>query len=193
MLGLLALGVHVPAFAQDAPPDALIRRLTDEVTTIIRSDRGIQAGDSARIVALVEEKVLPHVDFSRATQLALGAGWRQATPAQREALTAQFQRLLVRTYSGALASYRDQKIDVLPVRMRPGDAEATVHRQVRQSGQAPIAIDYQMERADGGWKVFDITVDGMSLVLNYRSSFSEEIANHGIDGLIGALEAKNRS
>ena len=141
----------------------------------------------------VEQKVLPHVDFSRATQLALGAGWRQATPAQREALTAQFQSLLVRTYSGALASYRDQKIDVLPVRMRPGDAEATVHCQVRQSGQAPIAIDYQMERADGGWKVFDITVDGMSLVLNYRSSFSEEIANHGIDGLISALEAKNRS
>lgn len=179
------------ALAQETAPDALIRSVTAEVLAAIRQDAAIRAGDAAHIDALVQAKILPHFDFTRATRLAVGVGWRRATAAQREQLTAQFQRLLVRTYSSALSSYREQKIDVLPARMRPGDDEVTVRSRVEQSGQAPITIDYSLERAGGEWKVFDVSVDGMSLVQNYRTTFAQEIDNHGIDGLIQRLAAKN--
>jgi len=191
-LALLALSTHGPAYAQQVAPDAFVRRVTDEVLATMRDDKDVRAGKPEKIAAVVQEKILPYFDFRRATQIAVGAGWRQATPAQRDALTAQFQTLLVRTYSGALANYRGQTIDVLPARVQAGDDEVTIRCKVRQSGDAPITIDYYMARAGDTWKVFDISVDGMSLVLNYRTSFSQEIANRGIDGLIDRLAAKNR-
>lgn len=191
-LALLALTTHGPAYAQQVAPDAFVRRVTDEVLAIIRDDKDIRAGKPGKIAAVVQETILPYFDFRRATQIAVGAGWRQATPAQRDALTAQFQTLLVRTYSGALANYRGQTIDVLPAHVQAGDDEVTVRCRVRQSGDAPITIEYHMARAGSTWRVFDISVDGMSLVLNYRTTFSQEIANRGIDGLIDRLAAKNR-
>jgi phospholipid transport system substrate-binding protein len=189
LLGLaLAAGL---AFAQPPAPDAFVRTITDDVLESVRQDPAIRAGDSRNIGALVEAKVLPHFDFPRATAIAVGPRWRQATPAQREALTAQFQTLLVRTYSSALAAYRDQAITVQAVHMAPADTEVTVRSQIKQSGTAPISIDYAMERVDGGWKVFDIAVDGLSLVQNYRTTFRQTIDQQGIDGLIAALSAKN--
>jgi phospholipid transport system substrate-binding protein len=189
LLGLaLAAGL---AFAQPPAPDAFVRTITDDVLESVRQDPAIRAGDSRNIGALVEAKVLPHFVFSRATAIAVGPRWRQATPAQREALTAQFQTLLVRTYSSALAAYRDQAITVQAVHMAPADTEVTVRSQIKQSGTAPISIDYAMERVDGGWKVFDIAVDGLSLVQNYRTTFRQTIDQQGIDGLIAALRAKN--
>jgi phospholipid transport system substrate-binding protein len=191
-LALLALSTHGPAYAQQVAPDAFVRRVTDEVLATMRDDKDVRAGKPEKIAAVVQEKILPYFDFRRATQIAVGAGWRQATPAQRDALTAQFQTLLVRTYSGALANYRGQTIDVLPARVQAGDDEVTVRCRVRQSGDAPITIEYHMARAGSTWRVFDVSVDGMSLVLNYRTTFSQEIANRGIDGLIERLAAKNR-
>ena len=191
LIALMASTAPVLTHSQEIAPDALVRRVTDDVLTVVRNDKDIQAGNREKIAALVQAKILPYFDFARATQLAVGRGWRQATPQQREALTAQFRTLLVRTYSGTLAAYGGQAIDVLPVRMHAGDTEATVRCKVRQSGQAPITIDYEMERAGDGWKVFDVIIDGMSLVQNYRTTFLQEIDNRGIDGLIRRLAAKN--
>ncbi|TMH46611.1 MAG: ABC transporter substrate-binding protein [Betaproteobacteria bacterium] len=185
---LLAAGV---AAAQPPAPDALVRGITDDVLATVRQDNAIQAGDERRIAALVQAKILPHFDFARATAIAVGPAWRRATPAQRDALTTEFEALLVRTYSGALAAYRHQAIVVLPVHMDPSDTEVTVRSQVMQSGTAPIGIDYTMERAGDDWKVFDVAVDGMSLVENYRTQFNQAIDEHGIDGLVSLLAAKN--
>jgi phospholipid transport system substrate-binding protein len=181
------------AAAQDAAPDALIRGITDDVLATVRADKALQAGDPAKLAALVQTKILPHFDFPRATEMAVGSAWRGAPPEQRDRLTAQFQTLLVRTYSGVLASYRDQAIDVLPVHMDRGDDEATVRCKVRQSGSAPIEIDYSVERSGSGWKIFDVVVDGMSLVLNYRTSFAQTVDQGGIDALIALLVKKNGS
>ena len=181
------------AAAQDLAPDALVRSISEDVLSAIRHDKAVQAGDTRTVTALVEARVLPHFDFRRTTQIALGLHWRHATPEQQEELTREFRTLLVRTYSGALASYRDQAIEYRPLRMRPGDSEVTVRTLVRQSGAEPIVIEYDMERAALDWKVYDVRVSGISLVATYRSSFAEEVRNHGIDGLIQTLAAKNRS
>lgn len=188
---LLLLAAAPIAFAQQAP-DALMRALSDEVTASIRQDNDIQAGDPRKIAALVEAKILPHFDFRRATQIALGANWRRASAEQQERLTREFRTLLVRTYSGALASYRGQAIEFRPVRARAEDAEVTVRSQVKQPGAEPIAIDYDMHRSGTAWKVFDVRISGISLVATYRSAFNEEVRNRGIDGLITTLAAKNR-
>lgn len=179
------------ALADDAAPDVLMRRITGEVVEAIRSDRALQAGDPKKISFLVESKILPYFDFRRATQMALGASWRRASPEQQEALTAEFRKLLVRTYSGALANYRGQAIEFAPLRARPGDAEVTVRSRVRQPGTEPIVIEYDMQRAASGWMVFDVRIGGISLVANYRSAFADEVRNHGIDGLISTLAVKN--
>jgi len=181
------------ATAQDLAPDALVRSISEDLRAAIRQDKAIQAGDTRKLAALVEARVMPHFDFRRTTQIALGTHWRQASTEQQEELTREFRALLVRTYSGALASYRDQAIDYRPLRMRPGDSEVTVRTIVRQSGAEPIVIEYDMERAAVDWKVYDVRVSGISLVATYRSSFAEEVRNHGIDGLIQTLAAKNRS
>jgi phospholipid transport system substrate-binding protein len=179
------------ALAQELAPDALVKKISDEVIAAIRQDRGIQAGDPRKIHDLVDAKVLPHFNFRRTTQIAMGASWRRATPEQQDELASQFKRLLVRTYSGALASYRDQVIEFRPLRAKPGETEVTVRSLVRQGGTAPVAIDYDLEKRDAGWKVFDVRVDGISLAANYRSAFADEIRNNGIDGLIALLASRN--
>lgn len=181
------------ALAQGAAPDALIRTLTDDVLAHVREDRDLQTGDPQKLAALIQAKVVPHFDFQRVTEIAMGPAWRGATAEQRSALIEQFQRLLVRTYSGMLASYRGKSIEVLPLHVDPTDGTAKVHCKLRQSGQAPIVIDYDMERVGGKWMVFDVDVDGMSLALNYRSSFAEVVARGGIDSLITALTKRNSS
>lgn len=189
---LWALAASI-AIAQETAPDALIRNVTEEVLAAIREDKAIQAGDARRIAALVDAKILPHFDFRRTTQIAVGAAWRRATPEQQEALTREFKALLVRTYSSALAAYRDQSIEVLPLRAKPGDTEVTVRSRVRRTGAEPVLIEYDMEKHDAAWKVFDIRVAGVSLVATYRTSFAEEIRNRGIEGLLSTLAAKNRT
>ena len=174
-------------------PDEMVRSVTNEVLTIVRSDKSIQAGDTSSILALVDEKVLPHFNFNRMTSLAVGLSWRTATPEQQERLTAAFRTLLVRTYSNALTQYRDQTIDVKQFRGNLGEKRVRVNTEVRQPGAQPVAIDYSLEQDSQGWKVFDVTVAGVSLVTNYRSSFADEINTKGIEGLIASLEAKNKS
>jgi phospholipid transport system substrate-binding protein len=192
LLRLLFSMFFMPAaLAQELAPDALVKKISDEVIAAIRQDRGIQAGDPRKIHDLVDAKVLPHFNFRRTTQIAMGASWRRATPEQQDELARQFKRLLVRTYSGALASYRDQVIEFRPLRAKPGETEVTVRSLVRQGGTAPVAIDYDLEKRDAGWKVFDVRVDGISLAANYRSAFADEIRNNGIDGLIALLASKN--
>jgi len=176
------------AAADDMAPDGLVRRISEDVL----ADPALRSGDPAKVVALVEEKIVPHLDFARATQVAAGATWRQATPAQRTELVREFRALLIRTYSGALTSYRDQKIVVLPVRVRPGETETTVRSQIRQPGAETVTIEYDMEKGTAGWKVFDIRVAGISLVATYRTAFAEEVRSNGIEGLIQALSRKNR-
>jgi phospholipid transport system substrate-binding protein len=185
----LALSV---ARAQETAPDVLLKTMSDEVIAEIRKDKAIQAGDAAKIAALVEAKIVPHFDFRRITQIAVGANWRRATPEQQERLTEEFRTLLVRTYSGALAGYRNHVIEFRPVRASPGDTEVTVRSQIRQPGAEPIAIEYDLAKAGPQWKVFDVRIGGISLVATYRTAFAEEVRNHGIDGLIGLLEKKNR-
>jgi len=177
------------ALSQELAPEVLMRTVSDEV---VASMKQIAPGDTDKLAALVEAKILPHFDFARATQIAVGANWRQASPAQRERLIEEFRTLLVRTYSGALAGYRGQAINFRPVRARPDDTEVTVRSQVRQPGAEPIAVDYDMHKSGAAWKVFDVRISGISLVATYRSAFNETVRNHGIDGLIGTLATKNR-
>ena len=181
------------ALAQDAAaPDALVRSITHEVLTILKQDKGVQAGDPGKIAAVIETKVLPHFELTRMTQLAMGRNWRTATPEQQKTLTAEFMTLLVRTYSTALATYRDQVIDVKPLRAAPDATEVTVKSDVRRSGAQPITIDYDLGKTAAGWKVFDVKVAGVSLVTTYRETFANEVRENGIDGLIKSLAIKNR-
>lgn len=192
LAGVLALLAVQAAAAQAPAPDALVRQMSGEVIAAIKQDSAIRAGDANRIAALVETKIVPHFDFRRITQVAMGANWRRATPEQQAELTREFKRLLVRTYSGALASYRDQGIEVRPLRAKADDVEVTVRSVVKQPGSEPISIEYDLERTESGWKVFDVRVAGMSLVATYRSAFSEEVRNRGVEGLISLLASKNR-
>jgi phospholipid transport system substrate-binding protein len=195
LLCLLASAFAPVAIAAPSmAPDALVRDVTNEVLTIVRQDKAIQGGDTRRVLALVEEKVLPHFDFRRMTMLAVGRDWRNASPEQQQRLTEAFRTLLVRTYSNALTQYRDQTIDFRPFRAAEGETRVQVRTEVRQSGAQPIGIDYMLERKDDdSWKVFDVIVAGVSLVTNYRSSFAEEVRNGGVDGLIRSIESKNRT
>jgi len=178
--------------AQSTAPDALVRSVTDEVVGVIKQDKDIQAGNRQKTIALVEQKVLPHFDFTRMTALAMGPNWRKATPEQQKLLVEQFRTLLVRTYSTALSAYRNQVIDVKPPRAQPNDTEVVVRSEVKQSGAEPVTIDYSMAKTPGGWKVYDIAVNGASLVSTYRETFATEVRNGGIDGLIKSLSAKNQ-
>ena len=193
LFSFVLMSAVVPlASAQEASADAFVKGLSEDVIAAIRQDKDIQAGDADKISRLVEAKVLPHFDFRRTTQVAMGVNWRRASADQQERLTSEFKLLLVRTYSGALASYRDQVIEFKPLRASPGDSEVTVRSQVRQSGAEPLTIDYAMEKTASGWKIFDVSIGGISLAANYRTAFGEEVRNHGIDGLITLLADKNR-
>lgn len=182
------------AVAAELAPDVLVRETSQDVLAIVKKDKEIQAGDKKKIHELVDAKVLPHFDFKRMTQLAVGKFWRQATPAQQEVLVKEFRTLLVRTYSSSLATYKGQKIDYKPLRMQPGDTDVTVKTVVTQAdGQQPIPIDYSLQKNPDGWKVYDVVVDNISLVTNYRGTFANEIRQSGIDGLIKTLVDKNRT
>jgi phospholipid transport system substrate-binding protein len=194
LCGLLIVGL-IPlanAAAQQAP-DALVRDVTTEVLEIVRADKAIQAGETHRVMELVDAKVLPHFDFRRMTMLAVGRDWRDASAEQQGRLIEAFRTLLVRTYSNALTQYRDQTIEFKPTRFAATETRVQVRTEVHQSGAQPIGIDYMLEKSDAGWKVFDVIVAGVSLVTNYRGSFTQEIRSGGVDGLIKSLEAKNRS
>lgn len=180
-------------FAQSSTPDGLVKGVVDEVISIVQTDKGIQTGDTRKAVDLIEKKVLPNFDFSRMTRLAVGKDWKQASTDQRTALTQEFKMLLVRTYSNALTKYRNQQIDVRPYKAKSDDTEALVHTEIRQAGAKSIQIDYNMEKLGDSWKVYDVLVAGVSLVSNYRDSFSQEVQAGGIDGLIKSLRDKNKS
>ena len=190
LIAFLAALVPVVALAQEAP-DALVKRIADELVAIIKSDKDLQAGNSRKVVELAEQKVLPHFDFTRMTRLAVGRNWAQANDAQKEQLTREFRTLLVRTYSTSLSQYRNQTIEVKPSKIAAQDTEATVRTAVIQQGGPPIPIDYAMEKTDSGWKVYDVIIDGASLVTTYRGSFNDQIQKGGIDGLIKTLQARN--
>jgi phospholipid transport system substrate-binding protein len=179
------------ALAQEAP-DALVKRVATEVTTLIKSDKDIQAGNKQKVKSVIEVKLVPHFDFDRMTAMAMGRNWSKATPEQQKALTAEFRSLLVRTYSGALANYRDNTIEYKPLRMNAGDSEVVVKTQVIQPGGQPVPIDYSLEKKPDGWKAFDVVVSGASLVTNYRDEFNSTIKASGIDGLIKTLADKNK-
>ena len=186
---LLAL---VPALAMaEETPDALVKRTTNEVLTIIKADKDIQSGNSSKVVQLAEQKVLPHFDFDRMTRLAVGRNWNQATAEQKQALTKEFRTMLVRTYSSSLSQYRNQTIDVKPSKVGPNDKEATVRTAVIQQGGPQIPIDYAMEKMDSGWKVYDVIIDGASLVTTYRGTFNDQVQKGGIDGLLKTLQDRN--
>ena len=189
LLGLLAA---TAALAQEAP-DALVKRTADEILAIVRQDKDLQAGNPQKVVQLAEQKVLPYFDFERMTRLAVGRNWQQASEAQKQALVKEFRTLLVRTYSSSLSAYRNQTIEVKPLKMAPADTDVTVRTQIDQPGGQPIPIDYAMEKKDNQWKVYDVIVDGASLVTTYRGSFNDEIQKSGIDGLIKTLQERNRT
>ena len=193
LLGML-LAAPVFAQAQDMAPDALAKKVTEEVLAIIRTDKDIRAGNTKKVLDLVEEKVLPHFNFTRMTRLAIGAPWRQATSAQQQSLTSEFRTLLVHTYTSAFTQYRDQVIVYRPLKLQPGETEVVVRSLIKQTnGADPIDVNYSMEKTDTSWKVYDVAIAGVSLVQNYRSTFNSEIQKSGIDGLIATLTNKNKA
>ena len=187
-----ALTLAGSAFAQEAP-DALVQRISHEVIDTAKADKSIQGGNQQRILSLVEEKIIPYVDFDRMTSLAAGRFWREATPDQKKQLTAQFRSLLIFTYSGALAQVRDQKIDFKPMRGSPTDTDVEVRSQVIQPRGEPIQLNYRMEKLADGWKIYDVNVLGAWLVESYKGTFASEIGRSGMDGLIKMLTEKNKS
>jgi phospholipid transport system substrate-binding protein len=182
------------AHAEVTAPDALIRNTVDEVISIIKQDKDIQSGDPKKITDLVDAKVLPHFDFTRMTQLAVGKYWRTATPEQKQSLVTEFRNMLVRTYTKVFTVYRDQTVEVKPFKMTADTTdEATVKTVISKPGSQPILVDYEMKKSDSGWKAFDISIDGVSMVMSYRGTFTSEIQANGIDGLIKTLSDKNVS
>jgi len=190
---LLVFGAAFLAFATQAQeaPDELVRRSTNEILAAIKADKDLQSGNQQKIEKLAEEKVLPYFNFARMTQLAVGRNWRDASDAQKKSLTDAFRTLLVRTYSTSLSQYRNQTIDVKPLKASAAETEVVVKTQVVQPGGQPIPIDYSLEKTKDGWKVYDVLIDGVSLVTNYRSSFNTEIQKSGIDGLVKSLADRN--
>src|SRR6266851_2830972 len=190
----LLFALLVPlAQAQQLAPDVLVKSITEEVVAILKKDKDIQAGDSKKAADVIESKIVPHFNFIRMTRIAMGRNWRVASPEQQKELADEFKTLVVRTYSTALANYRDQQIDYKPLRAKPEDVEVTVRSEVKQSGSSqPVAIDYEMEKTPNGWKVYDVKVGGVSLVTTYRDTFTSEVKERGVDGLIKSLAAKNR-
>ena len=188
----LGLGAAAPAAAADASaPDLLIRQLSIETLEAVKSDKAIQAGDMQKIIALVDAKVMPNIDFQRMTSSAVGRFWRQATLDQQKRLQDEFKTLLVRTYAGALREVKDQSIALKPLRASPEDTEVVVKTEIRGKGE-PIQLDYRLEKIGAIWKIYDVNVLGIWLADQYRNSFAQEIGANGIDGLIKSLADKNQ-
>lgn len=195
LLFLLALlsGHNAAAVAADTPPDVLARTTTQEVLTVLKQDKDIQGGSAKKVHQLVETKILPIFDFNRMTQLVIGKHWPRASAKQKQELVTEFRNLMVRTYSNALVAFNNQTVDFKPMNMNPGDTDVTVRSEIRQPGGQPITIDYSMYQTAFGWKVYDVVIDGVSLVTNYRASFSSTIRQSGIDGLIQTLSKQGAS
>ena len=196
MLGALLAAVGLFAVsgavrAQAVGPDELIRKVSVEVLDAVKADKAIQAGDTDRVMALVDAKVMPHVNFQRMTASAVGRFWRQATPEQRTRLQQEFKTLLVRTYAGALSQVKDQTVQLKPMRSAPTDTEVVVRTEIRGRGD-PIQLDYRLEKAGDGWRIYDVNVLGIWLVQNYQTDFAQQIGAGGIDGLIAKLAERNK-
>lgn len=181
------------AQAEMIAPDELIRTTAQDVLAIVQQDKDIQAGNQKKILDLVDAKVLPHFDFVRMTQLAVGKYWRTATNEQKQALVTEFRNMLVRTYTKAFTVYRDQTIDMKPFRMAADVTEATVKTTINKPGAPPVPVDYEMRKTADGWKAFDVSIEGVSMVNSYRGTFGTQIEQNGIDGLIKTLADKNAS
>ena len=189
---ILAFLVAV-AQAQELAPDVLVKNVTTEVVELIAKDKEIRSGSRAKLIEVIEARVLPHFNFQAMTASAVGRNWSKASAEQKARLAEEFKTLLVRTYSSALAAYSNQKFEFRPLRAKPTDTDVTVNVRVLQSGTQPVTIDYDMEKRPGGWKVWDVRVSGISLVANYRTEFDNQVREAGIDGLIKTLQTKNRS
>ena len=192
LLSLSVLMGAVPLARAETAPDALIKQVSTDVLEAVKADKSIQAGDVQKVVALVDVKVMPHINFQRMTASAVGRYWRQATPDQQKRLQEEFKTLLVRTYSGALAQVKDQTVALKPMRSTPQDTEVVVRTEVRGKGD-PVQLDYRLEKSGDTWKIYDVNVLGVWLVENYRNSFAQEISASGIDGLIAKLVERNKS
>lgn len=187
----LFLAVDAAAQAQQLAPDELVRKVTADVLDTVKSDKQLAAGDHKKALALAEQKILPLVDFREATQLAMGKSWNSATPAQQTQVVDAFRQMLVRIYSNSIDVYRGQTMKVLPVRLAPGATEVTVRNQYLREGRPPVSVEYAMKKSPEGWKIYDITVEGVSLVLTYRAEFEQVTRTSGVDGLIKRLNEKN--
>ena len=190
VLGFFLLST--PAFSQEDTPDALIKKVTEDVLSIVRQDKEIQSGNTVKAIELVEAKVLPIFDFQHMTGLAMGRDWSKATPEQKKRLADEFKTLLVRTYSNALTSYKNQSVRYKPTKIESADTDVLVRTEIVQPGSKPIQLDYSLEKGGAGWKVYDVVVAGVSLVTNYRETFNQEVRTNGIDGLIQMLVNKNK-
>lgn len=181
-----------PAFAQELSPDAMVRKVTDDVLTVVRQDKEIQSGNTRKAIELVDVKVLPHFDFQRMTALAMGRDWNKASPEQKKRLSEEFKTLLVRTYANAVTSYKNQTVAYKPTRLQGGETDVVVKTEILQPGNKPVQLDYALEKQGDSWKVYDVIVAGVSLVTNYRDTFTQEVRANGIDGLIQMLANRNK-
>jgi phospholipid transport system substrate-binding protein len=194
LFGVLLLCAASGARADVLDPDVLIKNTVHDVLEIVRNDKDLRSGNQKKMLELVDAKVLPHFNFEHMTKLAVGKSWKKATPEQKQELMSEFRILLVRTYTKAFTSYRDQIVEVKPFKLDPAANEVTIKTAIVKPGsQQPILVDYDMEKMPDGWKVYDLTVEGVSLVTSYRGTFADQIQQIGIDGLIKTLVDKNRT
>jgi phospholipid transport system substrate-binding protein len=191
MAGLIA-AFTFSAAAEVVSPDVLAKNTTNDVLRIVKQDKDIKNGNNKKILALVEEKILPNFDFRQMTQLAVGKNWGKATPEQQESLVSEFRTMLVRTYSASLSSVADYRIEFKPFKAAPAETDVMVNTEVSKPGAPPIPIDYRMEKKDAGWKVYDVLVDNVSMVTVYRNSFNSEVRKGGVEGLLAALSRRNQ-
>ena len=188
-----ALAFAAATGAQDTPPDELVKGVMLEIQAIVAQDKELQAGERDKTIALIEQKAVPHFNFGGMTALAVGPAWQKATPEQKKRLVEGFRVLLTRTYASSLNSFRNQKFDFRPLRMKPTDTDVTVQVRVLQPGAQPVDLEYDMEKTTQGWKCYDVRVAGISLVVNYRTEFANLVREGGVEGLIKTLEAKNKA
>jgi len=191
-IAALALLATSSVALAEVGPDALVKSTAEDVLAVVKKDKDIQAGNQNKIFALAEEKILPNFNFERVSRLVLGKAWNKASTEQKQAFQQEFRSLLLRTYATALSKYRNQTIEYKPFRAQDGETDVKVKTQILQPGGQPIPVDYSLEKNGDSWKVYDITIEGVSLVTNYRGQFSNEIRQGGLDGLIQKLAAKNQ-
>lgn len=189
---ILASAAGAGALAAEQAPEAFVRTISSDVIETAKADRAIQAGDISRVIALVDSKVMPHVDFEAATRSAVGPKWREATAEQRGRLQVEFKALVMRLYAGALTQIRDQTIEIMKTQAMQGGEQVVVRSEVRGKGE-PIKLDYRLRQMDSAWKIIDVNVGGIWLVASYRAQFAQAISKGGLDGLIQSLTERNKA